>query len=154
VTQTKAAEYAECTRQYITKLVTEGRVKRYDDGKVDLYEVLNYMQKTDNLQEKDISESSKSQEEMPLSEAKRRREIILLRIDEMEYKERKGEIVRIETVKKHWATIATILRNNLLAIPTKAAPYCVGKSANEIKEILSDELNKVLEDMQKDAAKS
>jgi hypothetical protein len=141
VTQTEAARHAKCSVQYINKLIRLGKIKRYDNRRVDLSEVLSHK----------FGFSVKDSTAMPLVEIKRRREIIALKLSEIELSELRGSFVSIKEVDELMDEIKAILNKELFLFAETAAK----KAANidnvaEINSILFNEINAALAKIQKE----
>lgn len=70
-------------------------------------------------------------------------------IAEMERKRLMGEIVEVSTLKAAWGAILSIVRQRLLAIPSRCAPRGAGKSATELAQILREDVNGILTYLEK-----
>lgn len=64
---------------------------------------------------------------------------------ELDVAEQKGRLVDIHRMSEIWASLGTIIRNKLTAIPTKAAPLVFGcKNIPQAKDILDAEIREVV----------
>ncbi len=67
-----------------------------------------------------------------------------LKLDELE-----GRLLTVEKVNQDAEHCAELIRSKLITIPSRAATICEGRSAREIEEIITDEVNSALEELQK-----
>jgi len=78
-------------------------------------------------------------------EARRRKEVALAELRELEAAERKGLLLRRDDVERTWAETAAMLRDAVLRIPDMAAPQLVGvRDGAEARAVLSDICDAVL----------
>lgn len=75
--------------------------------------------------------------DVDLNEARRRRELALAQLAELDLQERRGEVIGASEVESTWATVITNVRSRLLSLPTKAAPMLQGVTGlAETNEVL------------------
>lgn len=78
-------------------------------------------------------------------EARRRKELALAELREMERDRRRGELVPAADVKTKWAAIAGRIRDAVLRIPNKCAPaVAAAADAREARAILEAECENIL----------
>jgi phage terminase Nu1 subunit (DNA packaging protein) len=79
------------------------------------------------------------------NEARRRKEIALARLREMEVAEKEGRLVPADAVTSTWSTIAGKIRDAVLRIPDKCAPALAAvQDAREARGILQAECEAIL----------
>lgn len=66
-----------------------------------------------------------------------------LKLDELE-----GRLYSIERINADAEKAGGLVRSKLITIPARVATLCEGRTARDIEEIITDEINKALEDMQ------
>ena len=150
VTQTKAAKEVRRSQGYIAKLVKEAKIKRYKGGQVDLDEVVGYIHGVissapQNVDNEIASTSSKGL--MTYAQAKTAREAYAAKKAKLEVEELEGKLIRIEEVKKSAQNLAVIVQTKLLSLPSKLAPYCIGKDIAQIKTVLENGINEALDEL-------
>lgn len=64
---------------------------------------------------------------------------------ELDLAERQGELVESIEVEKRWNKIGANIRTNVIAVASKVAPRCAGRTAPEIQAIVRDEIDDTLE---------
>lgn len=67
-----------------------------------------------------------------------------LKLDELE-----GRLYSIERINADAEKAGSLVRSKLTTIPARVATLCEGRTARDIEEIITDEINKALEDMQR-----
>ena len=148
VTQTKAAKEVRRTQGYIAKLVKEEKIKRYKGGQVDLDEVVGYIHGVSSSAPQNVdSLSSSSKGLMTYAQAKTAKEAYAAKKAKLEVEELEGKLIRIEEVKKSDQNLAVIVQTKLLSLPSKLAPYCVGKDIAQIKTVLENGINEALDEL-------
>jgi len=85
--------------------------------------------------------------EDPAEAAKLERELIKLQIDQVEYRERSGELVDKRTAGSTLHRIARLVRDRLMKFPTRMANKLVGMDAPGIARVLDEEVRDVLGEM-------
>lgn len=66
-------------------------------------------------------------------------------IQRLKYEEALGQLVPVEDLTKDAQNAAALIRTALLALPDKLAPQCEARSTAEIKALLTDGINEVLQ---------
>lgn len=85
------------------------------------------------------------QAKVSANEARRRKEVALARLREMEADEKAGKLVAAERVKDAWAKIVGSIKTAVLRMPDKLAPQLAAVSdAREARAILLAECEAVL----------
>jgi len=85
--------------------------------------------------------------EDPAEAAKLERELIKLQIDQVEYRERSGELVDKHKVSHILHRIGRLVRDRLLKFPTRLANKLVGLDAQAIARVLDEEVRDILGEM-------
>jgi hypothetical protein len=79
------------------------------------------------------------------NEARRRKEVALARLREMEADEKAGKLIRAELVKDTWTKILAAVKAGVLRLPDKLAPQMAAVSdAPEARKILKGECEAIL----------
>jgi len=83
--------------------------------------------------------------EITANEARRRKEVALAGLRELELEEKAGRLISRDEVAATWAATAAMLRDAVLRIPDMAAPQvAAAKTAAEARAILADACDHVL----------
>ena len=67
-----------------------------------------------------------------------------IKLDELE-----GRLFPIEKINADAEEAGNLIRSKLMSLPARVATVCEGRSARDIEEIITDEINSALEDLQK-----
>jgi hypothetical protein len=79
------------------------------------------------------------------TEARRRKEVALARLREMEAAERARQLLLAQEVRLTWTTVAALIREAILSLPDRAAPVVVAaKDVREARELLAGECEAIL----------
>lgn len=71
------------------------------------------------------------------------------KLKELDFKEKQGLLIPIESVKEDAAATAEELRGQLLSIGSRISPICEGKPAREIERIIENAINDALRALKK-----
>lgn len=66
------------------------------------------------------------------------------KLKELEFKEASGQLIPVEDVQADAAHTGAEVRQRLLAVPTRVAGICEGKTAREIERIIDEAINEAL----------
>ncbi len=159
--QAQFAERVGCTPPYINKLKEKGVIKVGPDGKIDLeegllaieeYTKLARSEKLKKAQKERVAKSSQDDEPeedgcfLSVAESERRRKHFNAKVAELEYLEKKGELVPAEKVRRDAFAMARRTRDAMLLIPTRLmALLAVEDDAQRVRELLDAEIRKALE---------
>jgi phage terminase Nu1 subunit (DNA packaging protein) len=66
---------------------------------------------------------------------------------EMERKQLAEELIPADDVESAWSVVVSAMRARLVAVPSKAAPTLVGKTAIEVQNSLREHINEALEEL-------
>jgi len=87
------------------------------------------------------------------NEARRRKEVALARIREMEADERAGKLIQAEAVRDAWVKILSAVKAAVLRLPDKLAPTLAAVSdAREARAILAAECEAILKALHEEIA--
>ena len=79
------------------------------------------------------------------NEARRRKEVALASLRELEVAEKLGQLVPREAMEATWVTLVSKLRDAVLRIPSKCAPqWAAAQDAKEARAILQTEVEAIL----------
>jgi hypothetical protein len=97
---------------------------------------------------------SKADQEAKISttEARRRKEVALARLREMEAAQRAGMLLVAAEVRKTWAEGLSALKDRILILPDRLAARLANRPEDEVRAILRDELEECLRGIHADAA--
>jgi hypothetical protein len=78
------------------------------------------------------------------NEARRRKEVALAALREIELAHRRGELIEAADAVREWSAACAMLRTRLLSIPDRVAASLAGKEEPEIRESLRSEITDAL----------
>lgn len=84
---------------------------------------------------------------MNLNQARTISEIFNAKIKEVTYKKEIGELVPVKQVEKEAFEAARMVRDSFLSLPDRVSSVLIGKSKDEIKGILHQEIIQILENL-------
>jgi len=92
------------------------------------------------------------QAKVSTTEARRRKEVALARLREMEAAQRAGVLLFAADVRKVWAERLGALKDRVLILPDRLAARLANRPEAEVRAILRDELEECLRGIHADAA--
>lgn len=130
-TQTEMAKILGITQQRVSQLVKNETLIRDENGSVFVVKSLHnfYKSQTENTENEDVSFAR----EKALHE-KANRELA-----ELELAEKRGDMHCTADIELTVGGLITVFKKNVLTIPSKMAPILAGKTAEDIKELLTQE---------------
>jgi predicted transcriptional regulator len=130
-TQTEMAKILGITQQRVSQLVKNETLIRDENGSVFVVKSLHnfYKSQPENTENVDVSFAR----EKALHE-KANRELA-----ELELAEKRGDMHCTADIELTVGGLITVFKKNVLDIPSKMAPILVGKTAEDIKELLTQE---------------
>ena len=87
------------------------------------------------------------------TEARRRKEVALAELREMEAAQRAGELLPAAGVRQTWAAGLAALKDRILILPDRLAARLAHRPESEVRAILRDELEECLRGIHADAAR-
>jgi len=78
------------------------------------------------------------------TEARRRKEVALAELREMEAAQRRGELLAAGEVRKRWAAGLAALRDRLLSLPDRLGATLAGRDEAEVRAVLRTALEEAL----------
>ena len=87
------------------------------------------------------------------TEARRRKEVALAELREMEAAQRAGALLLAVDVRKTWAAGLAALRDRILTLPDRLAARLAHRQEAEVRAVLRDELEGCLRGIHADAAR-
>jgi hypothetical protein len=78
------------------------------------------------------------------NEARRRKEVALAALREIELAHRRGELIDAADAVREWSAACAMLRTRLLSIPDRVAASLAGKAEAEIRDMLRSEITGAL----------
>ena len=147
ITRKQLAELLGLSTRRISQLAKAGIFKNVSRGKYDLKQVVQaYVDYRIEVEQK----RNLGNEDISLTDAKKRREIIEAELKLLQLKEKRGELIEREKVVRIATEIVTNTKSRFLAMPSKIAPLLIGiKSIKKIKVILEKEIYNILNDLAK-----
>jgi len=85
------------------------------------------------------------------NEARRRKEVALARLREMEAAQREGLLLVASEVRQTWAEGFSALKDRILILPDRLAARLANRPEAEVRAILRDELEQALRAIHADA---
>lgn len=158
ISQSEFARRLGVSRQYIYKLVKNGKIKRVD-GKIDFEESSKALE---NLSDPTRTKPSKKDDDEPPSnttppkagqpptfgEAKTMREVYAARLAKLRYEQESGSLVNRKDVEDRARDIAASVKINLMSLPSKLMEeLAVISDPREINNILDKEIRMLLSEM-------
>jgi hypothetical protein len=86
------------------------------------------------------------------NEARRRKELALAEIREMERDQKRGTLLPAAEVRKVWAERLAALKDRVLMLPDRLAARLANRNEGDVRVILRDELEECLRGIHADAA--
>ena len=144
INQKELSSIIGITVQQIIKLEKEGVFNRNGEKFYTLPHAVNeyiaYKIKSELRKVKGDSED--------INEAKRRKEIAQATLLELEVREKQGDLISIDEIRKENEYVLTAFKNKSLAIPSKIAPALIGiESIAEIQAILERAMYALLREL-------
>lgn len=144
INQKELSSIIGITVQQIIKLEKEGVFNRNGEKFYTLPHAVNeyiaYKIKSELRKVKGDSED--------INEAKRRKEIAQATLLELEVREKQGDLISIDEIRKENEYVLTAFKNKSLAIPSKIAPALIGiESIAEIQAILERAMYDLLREL-------
>ncbi len=126
ITQTEAARRLFCHRSSVIKYVNEGRLKRYEGGKVDEDEVKEFGKNQAKRKSKD--------EGVPDYYVERaRHEQYKADLAQLDLKKKSGELIPVDDVVSDWGKMITACKTKMLALPSKVSPML--QTCDDVREM-------------------
>jgi len=136
-TQTEMARVLGITQQRVSQLVKEETIVRTENGAVVVIESLKNFYKSHSGESDENGELSLDHEKALHEKAKRE-------LTEMKLAELKNEMHNTSDIELAVGGMVTVFKRQMLAIPYKMSPRIEGKNADEINEMLTEEINGAL----------
>ncbi len=135
ISQSKAAKGAGCSQQYISKLIKQGLIDTNAKKQVQPSQLAAR-----------LKSGTKPKVGAPdYWTEKARHEKYKADMAEIDLEVRQGKFVEIELVGEHLDKIFTVIKQKILAMPTKLAPSLIGmESSADVQIILESELTEIL----------
>jgi phage terminase Nu1 subunit (DNA packaging protein) len=146
VSQRKFAEIIRTSAQNVNKLVKSGKLPTAK-GKIPLdkglaaYELIKNNSDTNSMSSA-IQDSANIG--VALAKTKLAKEGYLAKLKQLEYQKLKGEYIAVSEVEQDAQRTATLIRTQLLSLPSRLSLMLEDKPALEIQAILEDEVNNLL----------
>ena len=131
------------SRYGVQKALRDGRITKEPDGTIDPDEA-------DVEWDRNTDEGKQTTDPRPASyqEARAIKEALSARMARLEYEERLGQLVSAKEVRREAFRRGRMLRDRLMAIPSRLAPQLAAEeSAKAVAALLDRELREVLDDV-------
>lgn len=143
ITQTETAKRLMISRETLLRYIKEGKLNRYEGGKIDEDELREYVKR------------NRGANSPVLSKEKARHEKYKADLAELELKKKRGDLLEVEFVKKDWGRMVTACKTRLLAIPAKVSPQLPGcENAREMERMIKQHINQALEELANESSDS
>lgn len=86
-----------------------------------------------------------------MEQARRRKEIALADLREMEARKRRGELIEADATRKQWAAGLAAIRDRLLALPDRLGARLAQRDEVAVRAVLREELEQALRAIHDDA---
>lgn len=152
------AEFAReigTSRQYVSKLVREGKLST-SDGKIiktvalKEYETLKKKDvpvEEENTPQRKTNTQDTNNTGKAIQQAKAVKETYIAKLRRREYEILEKHYIHIDQIVNEIETASAIVRSKLLALPNKLCTELEGLTHHEIQSILEDEINKCFQDL-------
>lgn len=150
-------EYAKRTgrsESAVRKAVSEGRITKTADGKID-QEIADLQWAKNTMPAKSNGKPKVTGDHVTeYLEARARKEIANAMRAELDYEEAAGKLVQTERVSEYVAGFSGLVRDALTALPDRLAPGVAALQGEEraIRRVLAAEIDKTLRKMSKEIA--
>lgn len=156
---TSQADFAKqigVTRQYVCKLVREGKITTQNGKIVEAvalkeYQILKYGTDsapiTDTPSVKHLNTDKTAATGKTIQNAKAVKETYVAKLKKREYEILEKEYIHIDQVLNDIETASAVVRSKLLALPSRLATDLEGLIHSEIQTKLEDEINKCFIDL-------
>ena len=140
----------DLTPRRVQQLTAEGVLIKVERGRYDLVRsVRGYVKYLrDRALKSDMRDGDES-----INASKQRKIKAEAELAELDLMERQGELVRTEDVAKRWNNLGAVVRTNILAVSSIAAPQCEGQTASAIETIIAQQIDDALENISTDTGK-
>lgn len=129
----------------VQKALKAKRIRKNANGKIDPEEADADWARTTATRPSPVARPPKSKPN-PYADARAERERTNAELARLELQQKSGKLVDVEVVRREVFQRARLLRDRILAVPSRvAAQLAAEKDAREVRRILDDELRKVLE---------
>jgi transcriptional regulator with XRE-family HTH domain len=157
VTQSELARRLGVSRQYVYKLVKQGKIQRVD-GKIDfaaasealkgLADPARPRKSTASAPEPPAAPSPESSRAPTFAEAKTMKEVFNAKLARLRFEEESGKLIEREEIEDKARDIAVIVKESLLAIPNKLMEQLAAESdPREVHVMLDREMREILSEM-------
>lgn len=141
----------------VLKAIKSGRIEREADGTIDVAKAdASWRSNTSAAQQREPQREPERRSEEPAAQttggpsyaqSRAVREAYNARLAKLDYEERTGVLVRIDTVKVAWFKILRVLRDRAMNLPDRLAPVLASETDQKIvRSLLEEELRQILDD--------
>jgi hypothetical protein len=88
--------------------------------------------------------------DMTLAEARRRKEVAVARLRELEAGVAEGRLIDADAAKRAWFSVVRALRNRIQQVATTAAPECIGRDVVTMEAIIRRHIDAALLEVSED----
>ena len=150
VSQIQYAEMRGCTKQYISKLVQQGRITLID-GKIDPDQADQQIESTaDPYHPQNLEKAKKSEDQKRYKQAKYKRLMYDTKSVKLEYEMRQNQWIDNDAFADHGFESGRVMRDQLLALPDSFGPLFYDIDGREaVYERLAEKINKIIDQSEK-----
>lgn len=140
----------------VLKAIKSGRITREADGMIDVAKADASWRNNTNIAQQREPEREPEKPSEPAApqvggpsyaQSRAVREAYNARLAKLDYEERTGALVRIDTVKVAWFKILRVLRDRAMNLPDRLAPVLASETDQKIvRSLLEEELRQILDD--------
>lgn len=137
LSQAKAAKAANCSQQYISKLIKQGLLEANEKKEVRVADVKTR-----------LKAKKEAKDDNGYWKHKGRHEKAKADLAEIELEEKLADLVPVEQVVKHLAKVFTAIRQRLLGMPAKLTPLIQAEESGVgIRNVLESDINEALQEL-------
>jgi hypothetical protein len=140
LTKTELASVLGVTRPRVYHLIKMGLPVRAD-GKLDRDKSIAWI--ASNIRPHEKPETGEER----FSDARRRKEIALANLREHELSVKRGTVVLVADVERAWCGIMSVVRQQLLGLPSRCAALVAGANAAAAHGVLEDAVREILTEL-------
>lgn len=153
----------------VLKAIKAGRIQKNSDGTIDVAKAdAAWARNTNQAQQRKPAKHSAPQRQQTrnhvdaesgaggttpinngpdFAQSRAVKEAYNARLAKLEYEEKSGALVRVDSVKVAWFNVLRVLRDRMLNLPARLAPMLATETdAKRVRELLDTELRQILND--------
>ena len=138
----------------VLKAIKSGRIQKEVDGTIDPIKADAAWKRNTNIAQQrvavnveDSGDTKTTLSGPSFAQSRAIREAYNARLAKLDFEERSGSLVKIDSVKVTWFDILRVLRDRALSLPDRLSPSLAGESdPKKIRDLLDQELRQILTD--------